>query len=58
MKPWKICINKKNSYKLDVRGLINTDNIKSKLNNEHLNYDFINKKNLKNDFKCRFEDKK
>ena len=24
MKPWSICVNKKNSYKLDIRDLINT----------------------------------
>ncbi len=58
MKPWSICISKKNSYKLDVRDLINTNNLFFPyLNKTHLNYDFINRKTLKDDFVCRFRDK-
>jgi hypothetical protein len=59
MKPWSICASKKNSYKLDVRDLINTNNLFFPyLNKTHLNYDFINRKTLKDDFVCRFSDKK
>ena len=44
MKPWAICASKKNSYKLDVRDLINTNNLFFPyLNKTHLNYDFINR---------------
>ena len=58
MKPWTICVSKKNSYKLDVRDLIKTNNIFFPyLNKTHLNYDFINRKYLKDDFVCRFSDK-
>jgi hypothetical protein len=55
MKPWSICASKKNSYKLDVRDLITPT---EKKNETHLNYDFINRKTLKDDFVCRFSDKK
>ena len=59
MKPWSICTSKKNSYKLDVRDLINTNNLFFPyLNKTHLNYDFINRKTLKDEFVCRFSDKK
>ena len=58
MKPWALCASKKNSYKLDVRDLINTNNLFFPyLNKTHLNYDFINRKTLKDDFVCRFSDK-
>jgi len=58
MKPWKICVNKKNSYKIDVRELINTQDIPTppNLSQLHLNYDFINKKWLHKRFNCRFKD--
>jgi hypothetical protein len=54
MKPWSICVNKKNSYKLDVRDLISTYNLTPYLNESHLNFDFINKKQLADKFVCRF----
>lgn len=54
MKPWSICVNKKNSYKLDVRDLINIYNLSPYLNESHLNFDFINKKQLADKFVCRF----
>ena len=57
MKPWKICIDKKNSYKLDVRDLINTNNIGKYLTQPQLNYDFINRKIINDDFVCRFNGK-
>lgn len=53
MKPWKICINKKNSYKIDVRELINTNELNILSNKLHISYDFINKKMLKNKFICK-----
>jgi hypothetical protein len=28
MKPWKLCVNKPNSYKVDVRDLLNSYNMK------------------------------
>ena len=61
MKPWTICANKKNSYKLDVRDLINTSNLNNfipYLSDLHMNYDFANEKWLKNNFVCRFRDNK
>jgi hypothetical protein len=64
MKPWILCVNKKSSYQIDVRDLLNTynmapyyhvgkDNI---LYNPKfsLNYDFINGKMINDTFKCRF----
>ena len=57
MKPWKICIDKKNSYKLDVRDLKNTNNIGKYLTQPQLNYDFINRKIINDDFVCRFNGK-
>ncbi len=54
MKPWSICVNKQNSYKLDVRDLIYTYNLTPYLNESHLNFDFINKKPLSHKFICRF----
>jgi hypothetical protein len=58
MKPWKVCVNKRNSYKLDVRDLIDTQYIEhqTKLSPLYLHYDFINKKWLQYSFKCRFLD--
>ena len=58
MKPWSICVNKLNSYKLDVRDLINTYNLSPYLNESHLNFDFVNKKQLADKFVCRFLYKK
>ena len=61
MKPWVICVSKKNSYKLDVRDLINTSNLTNfipYLQDVHINYDFANEKWLKNNFECRFRDNK
>ena len=67
MKPWTICVNKKNSYKIDVRDLIGIYSLKQQkyyyvpkgvhkytpLN--FLDYDFINKKCLlKSKFESRF----
>ena len=57
MKPWKICVNKSNSYKIDVRDLISTHNLSPYLNNQQLDYDYVNKKPLQNKFVCRFTDK-
>lgn len=57
MKPWKICIDKKNSPKIDVRELINTKNIGPYLTSPYLHYDFINKKFINDDFVCRFNGK-
>ena len=61
MKPWTICANKKNSYKLDVRDLINTSNLTNfipYLQDVHINYDFANERWLKENFECRFRDNK
>ncbi len=62
MKPWIICLNKRNSYKIDVRDLIDINNINYIKNNEitklHINYDFMNKKWLQYRFNCRFLDDK
>lgn len=58
MKPWKICVNKSNSYKLDVRDLLDIWSInryifKTKMP-FNLNYDFINLKLSDKPFVCRF----
>jgi hypothetical protein len=58
MKPWSICISKQNSYKLDVRDLINIYYLSPYLNEIHLNFDFVNKRILKEKFVCRFSDSK
>ena len=58
MKPWAICASKKNSYKIDVRDLINTYNLTPYLSKQDINYDFSNEKWLKEKFECRFRDKK
>ncbi len=64
MKPWILCVNKKSSYQIDVRDLLNTYNMApyyrvgkdSILYNPKfsLNYDFINGKMINDTFKCRF----
>jgi hypothetical protein len=60
MKPWSVCANKKNSYKIDVRDLIDTRDIvtPSNLSPLHLHYDFVNKQWLQYKFNCRFLDHK
>lgn len=70
MKPWKICVNKKKSYKIDVRELIDINSLKPQnyyyvpkgvnkyIPLSFLDYDFINKKWLLENFECRFRDKK
>ena len=58
MKPWSICISKNNSYKLDVRDLINIYNLTPHLNESHLNFDFINRRPLEHKFVCRIPCKK
>ena len=58
MNPWAICASKKNSYKLDVRDLINTYNLTPYLSKQDINYDFVNQKWLPEKFECRFRDKK
>ena len=63
MKPWKLCATKKNSYKIDVRDLIDTHNLKpfikvekeKGIGNYNINYDFVNKKPSRNKFECRFK---
>ena len=68
MKPWKLCVNKPNSYKIDTRGLIdiyrlripflsetNSQSINEKYN---INYDFINMRPTNTPFVCRFHNKK
>jgi hypothetical protein len=61
MKPWKLCINKPNSYKLDARDLLDiwSINLYSYKGNTqfNLNYDFINLKPLQKPFVCRFDNK-
>lgn len=69
MKPWSICASKKNSYKLDVRDLIDISSLKPQnyyyvpkgvhkyIPLNFLDYDFINKKWLLENFECRFRDK-
>lgn len=54
MKPWSICVSKNNSYKLDIRDLINTYNLSPYLDDSHLNFDFINRRPLDYKFECRF----
>ena len=62
MKPWKICVNKPKSYKLDARDLLDVWAIKKYIYKSNipltLNYDFINLKPLKSQFVCRFTDNK
>jgi hypothetical protein len=58
MKPWKLCINKPKSYKLDARDLLDVWSINLYIykNNMpfNLNYDFINLKPSDKPFVCRF----
>jgi len=61
MKPWKICVNKPNSYKIDGRDLldvwsINQYSYKSNIP-LNLNYDFINLRPDNTKFVCRFTNK-
>ena len=70
MKPWTICTNKNNSYRLDVRDIININLLKPQnyyyvpkkvhqyIPLNFLDYDFINKKWLLKKFECRFRDNK
>ena len=66
MKPWKLCVNKPKSYKLDVRGLIDMNQFKSEKNSKkssydisyNINYDFVNMKSTNSKFVCRFPNKK
>ena len=69
MKPWTICINKNNSYKIDARDIININSLKPQnyyyvpkgvqkfIPLSFLDYDFINKKWLTEKFNCRFRNK-
>jgi hypothetical protein len=61
MKPWKICVNKPNSYKIDGRDLLDVWAINRYIFKPNikldLNYDFINLKPLNRQFCCRFTDK-
>jgi hypothetical protein len=58
MKPWKLCVSKPNSYKLDARDLLDVWSINLYIykNNMpfNLNYDFINLKLSDKPFVCRF----
>jgi hypothetical protein len=64
MKPWKLCLNKQKSYKLDVRGIIDMDKLKcekqcdAKRGTNNVNYDFIKMRPTDTKFVCRFSDKK
>lgn len=61
MKPWKICVNKPNSYKIDGRDLLDVWAINRYIFKPNikldLNYDFINLKPLNRQFCCRFKNK-
>ena len=70
MKPWKLCINKQSSYKLDARGIIDIYKIKvpcldddkrSDINKQSdfnkINYDFIKMRPTNTKFVCRFLEK-
>ena len=62
MKPWNLCINKQNSYKVDVRDLLNSYNMNPYIHigknnyvdniNYNINYDFINNKKTNTKFEC------
>jgi hypothetical protein len=72
MKPWKLCATKKNSYKIDVRDLIDTHTLKpfitvekekgkekekeKGISNYNINYDFVNMKPSRTKFECRFKE--
>lgn len=61
MKPWKICVNKSNSYKIDGRDLLDVWAINRYIFKPNikldLNYDFINLKPDNTKFICRFKNK-
>jgi len=67
MKPWKLCVNKQSSYKIDGRGIIDIYNIKvpfigdderEKIRDfNKINYDFIKMRPTNTKFVCRFLDK-
>jgi hypothetical protein len=58
MKPWKLCINKPKSYKIDARDLLDVWSINRYMFKSNmpynLNYDFINLKLSDKPFVCRF----
>ena len=60
MKPWKLCINKPNSYKIDARDLIDIYRLKCEKNccnfNYDINFDFVNMRPTNTKFVCRFSD--
>ena len=60
MKPWKLCVNKPNSYKIDARDLLDIWSINRYIFKSNipvnLNYDFINLRPLKSKFVCRFKE--
>lgn len=72
MKPWKLCVNKQSSYKIDSRGIIDIYKIKvpcldsnkrSDCNKQgdcnkkyNINYDFVNMRPTNTKFVCRFLD--
>ena len=72
MKPWKLCVNKQSSYKIDARGIIDIYNIKvpfigdderEKIRDNcyngslKINYDFIKMRPTNTKFVCRFLEK-
>ena len=61
MKPWKLCVSKPNSYKLDARDLLDiwSINLYSHKGNTPftIDYDFINLKPSNIKFICRFDNK-
>ena len=63
MKPWKMCVNKSNSYKIDGRDLLDVWAISQYSYKSNvpfnLNYDFINlKPDNSSNFVCRFDKNK
>ena len=60
-KPWKLCVSKPNSYKLDARDLLDiwSINLYSHKGNTPftIDYDFINLKPSNSKFICRFDNK-
>ena len=60
MKPWKLCINKPNSYKIDARDLIDIYRLnceKNCCNSKYdINFDFVNMRPTNTKFVCRFSD--
>ena len=67
MKPWKLCVSKQNSYKLDVRYLIDIYRLRTPFLSDpkdsscydvsyNINYDFINMRPSDTKFACRFSD--